>query len=99
MIDEENARLLGELHGKLDTFVDHYHKDREATTQRYEAEEKRRDDFRIEIKKDVSDLRDEIKPVVRDHRIIVGIGKWFGGAAAGLFGILKVWDAFRDHFK
>lgn len=83
----------------LKAFLDEqarYRKDRE----RIDEEDKReRREFRDEIKGDIKDLRKEIAPVVRDHRIVMGTVKWVGGGSIGsglLYWIAKGWNSMME---
>jgi hypothetical protein len=97
--DDENTRLLGELHGKLDVFLDRYHKDREETTKRYEAERVERKEWRDGIDSKIKGVEEKIAPVVRDHQFIVRGGTWIASTAMGGFGLIKGWLFLKDHLK
>lgn len=96
---KENDRLLGELHGKLDQFIERYSNDREETTKRYEVEREERKQWRDDIHQKVQSLDEKIAPVVRDHQIIVRGGKWVVATVASGFAFVKGWVFIKDHFK
>lgn len=90
-MDESEAILLK-------TFLEEQARHRAERNRQDEDEKRERREWRDEIKADIKDLRTEISPVVRDHRLIVGIGKWIGGGTAFLYGVVKFWDSVLGHF-
>lgn len=93
------ARLLGELHGKMDQFFERYDNDRKETTGRYQQEREERKQWRDGIESKVDGLEKKMDPVIKDHEMIVRGSRWLVASVVGIYGTLKGWIFLKEHLK
>ena len=99
---EEDKASIARLDQKVGDFIERYDRDRAECRERYNNERKERGDWRESIEMKLDQLREEVKPVVNDHRMVMGIGKWtakIGAGTGGLFGIVKLVEWLKEHIR
>lgn len=94
-MDREELRvMLARIEERQKAQVERYERDRDD-------DRAERDGWRTGMEKKFDDLAVSMAPVIRNHNVIVGVGKWVAAGAAGfsgIVGIFKAWDSLMQRF-
>lgn len=82
---DNNDKVIGRLEGAFNEFLRHH-----------ESEKKQREEWRVEIKENLRQIDERLKPIESDHRFVMRVVKWGGGLVAFSAGLVKVWKEISD---
>lgn len=91
----EKTEDFARLDERLANFIKQYDRDRAETKERYAIERDERNVWRISIEEKMDGLDAKIQPVVKDHQLIISIGKWFAGLLGAAGVLYKAWLELR----